>query len=71
MASDPLFILIILLCFGVVIILALGLGNFAKGGEEGSKKSNKMMQYRIVVQAVAVGLIVLFVVLRGAFGGGS
>ena len=68
MDQDPLFILILVLCFGVVIILALGLGNFAKGTEEGAKKSNKMMQYRIIAQGAAVGLIVLFVVLRGAWG---
>lgn len=71
MTNDPLFIMILLLCLAVVVILALGLGNFAKGGEEGSKKSNKMMQYRIIAQAAAVGLIVLFVVLRGLFGGGE
>lgn len=69
MNKDPLFILILLLCLAVVVILALGLGNFAKGGEEGSKKSNKMMQYRIIAQAAAVAMIVLFVVLRGAWGG--
>lgn len=68
MDRDPLFILIVVLCLGVVLILALGLGNFAKGTEEGAKKSNKMMQYRIIAQAAAVGMIVLFVVLRGAWG---
>jgi uncharacterized membrane protein YidH (DUF202 family) len=68
MDQDPLFILILLLCLGVVVILALGLGNFARGSEEGSKRSNKMMQYRIIAQAAAVALIVVFVVLRGAGG---
>ncbi len=68
MDQDPLFIIILLLCLAVVVILALGLGNFARGGEEGSKKSNKMMQYRIIAQGAAVALIVLFVVLRGAGG---
>lgn len=68
MDKDPLFILILVLCLGVVAILALGLGNFAKGTEEGAKKSNKMMQYRIIAQAAAVALIVLFVVLRGGWG---
>lgn len=68
MDQDPLFILILVLCLGVVVILALGLGNFAKGTEEGAKKSNKMMQYRIIAQGAAVALIVLFVVLRGAGG---
>ena len=65
MGSDPLFIIILLLCFGVVVILALGLGNFAKGSKDSSAKSNKMMQYRLIAQGVAVALIVLFVYLRG------
>ena len=65
MNQDPLFILILVLCFGVVVILAVGLGNFAKGGEAGSKRSNKMMQYRIIAQGIAVALIVLFVYLYG------
>ena len=43
MTSGLLFYAILLLCFGVVVILALGLGNFAKGSEDGAKKSNKMM----------------------------
>ena len=71
MGSDPLFIAIILLCLAVVVILAFGLGNFAKGGEEGSKKSNKMMRYRIMAQFAAVVLIVIFVVMRGGLGGGN
>lgn len=65
MASDPLFIVILLLCFGVVVILALGLGNFAKGGKDSGEKSNKMMRYRLIAQFAAVILIALFVFLRG------
>lgn len=65
MANDPLFIVILLLCLGVVVILAFGLGNFAKGGKDSSARSNKMMQYRIIAQAAAVALIVLFVYLKG------
>ncbi len=71
MGSDPLFIVIMLVCFGVVIILALGLGNFARGGKDASERSNRMMRYRIIAQAVAVGLIVLYVIFRGGWGGGN
>lgn len=71
MFSDPLFFVIVLVCFAVVVILALGLGNFAKGGKDASSRSNRMMRYRIIAQAVAVGLIVLYVVLRGGWGGGD
>lgn len=70
MGSDPLFIVIVLVCFAVVAILALGLGNFARGGKDSGEKSNKMMRYRIIAQAVAVALIVLYVVFRG-WGGGD
>lgn len=68
MGNDPLFIIILLLCFGVVGILAFGMGNFARGGEDASKRSNKMMRYRLIAQAAAVGLIVLFVFLKGRGG---
>jgi uncharacterized membrane protein YidH (DUF202 family) len=71
MGSDPLFIIIVLICFAVVVILALGLGNFARGGRDSGQRSNKMMRYRIIAQAVAVALIVLYVVLRGGWGGGN
>ena len=70
MADNPLFYIIILVCFAVVVILAMGLGNFAKSGTEASKRSNKMMRYRIIAQAAAVALIVLLVWLQGAFSGG-
>jgi hypothetical protein len=65
MGSDPLFILIVLLCFAVVAVLVLGLGNFAKGGKDSGERSNKMMRYRIMAQAAAVVLIALYVFLRG------
>lgn len=71
MGSDPLFILIVLVCFAVVVILAMGLGSFAKGGKDASKRANKMMQYRIGAQALAVVLIVILVIVNGGFGGGD
>lgn len=68
MTSGLLFYAILLLCFGVVVILALGLGNFAKGSEDGAKKSNKMMQYRIMAQAAAVALIVVVILIERSGG---
>lgn len=65
MGSDPLFIMILVACLAVVVILALGLGNFAKGGKDSGARSNRMMRYRIIAQAVAVALIVLYVLYRG------
>lgn len=62
--GDPLFILIILACLAVVVVLMLGLGGFAGGGEFNKKNSNKLMRYRIAAQFIAVLLIVLYVFLR-------
>lgn len=65
MLSDPLFWLIVLACLAVVTVLAIGIGGFAKGGEGRGKKSNKLMQWRIGLQFVAVVLIAIYVLLRG------
>lgn len=65
MLQDPLFILVVVACLVVLLILARGISHFGKGGAEAAKKSNKMMQLRIVAQFVAVILVVLFVWLRG------
>ncbi len=69
MASDPLFILILLACFGVVVVLMLGLGGFAKGSGWAQKNSNKLMRYRIGAQFFAVILIVIFILLKRQAGG--
>jgi hypothetical protein len=66
--GDPLFLLIILAIFAVVIVLMIGLGGFAKGGAFNKKYSNKMMRYRIAAQFVAVLLIVGYVYFRSQGG---
>lgn len=64
MLEDPLFILVAVACLAVVAILLLGIGGFAKGGEFNRKHANRIMRYRIIGQAVAIALILLFVFLR-------
>ncbi|MHC0054345.1 twin transmembrane helix small protein [Actibacterium sp. D379-3] len=64
MLEDPLFIVVAAACLVVVLILLLGIGSFAKGGEFNRKHANRLMRYRIIAQAVAVALILLFVYLR-------
>ena len=59
--SSILFIITIITCLVVLIILMFGIGSFAKGGNFGKKYSNKLMRWRIIVQAVAVLLIIAFV----------
>ena len=66
--GDPLFIIILLAVAAVVIVLMIGIGGFAKGGEFNLKYGNKMMRLRIAAQFVAVLLILLFVYLRGQGG---
>lgn len=68
MIHDPLFILAALACFAVVIILMIGIGGFARGGEFNRKHANRLMRYRIAAQAVAVILIVAFAWLRSRRG---
>ncbi|WP_299723025.1 twin transmembrane helix small protein [uncultured Tateyamaria sp.] len=66
--SDPFLILIVLACLAVVVVLMLGLGGFAKGSGWAQKNSNKLMQYRIAAQFVAVLLILAYVYFRQSGG---
>ncbi len=58
MASSPLFWIVAIACLIVAGILIWGVGSFGMGGDP--KKANKIMQYRIIAQFVAVLLIVAF-----------
>ncbi|HBG99586.1 MAG: twin transmembrane helix small protein [Rhodobacteraceae bacterium] len=52
----------------VAVILAIGIGGFARGGEFNRKHGNQMMRYRLAAQALAVLLIVIFVLVAGRGG---
>lgn len=65
MADDPLFLVVAGACLMVAVILILGIGSFGKGGEFNRKHGNRLMRYRLIAQAVAIALILLFVTLRG------
>ena len=54
-------IIIIIACLLVVIVLMIGLGGFAFGGDFNKKYANKIMRMRILLQAVAILLIIVFV----------
>jgi len=64
MANDPLFWVVALSCLAVVGVLILGIAGFAKGGEWNRKNANKVMQWRLGLQFVAVMLILLFVYIN-------
>ena len=64
MRSDPVFYAVVGACLAVLVILLIGIGGFARGGEFNRRHSNRLMRLRIAAQAVAIGLVLLFVWLR-------
>ena len=68
MSHDPLFIVAAIAVLGVLVILMIGIGGFARGGDFNRKHANRIMRYRIYAQAGAVALILLYVTLRNALG---
>ncbi|MCF1708020.1 twin transmembrane helix small protein [Tabrizicola sp. J26] len=68
MLHDPLFYVVAASMLLVVVILMIGIGSFAKGGDFNRRNANRLMRYRIYAQAVAVMLILLFVAMRRYFG---
>jgi uncharacterized membrane protein affecting hemolysin expression len=68
MAKDPFLMLVAFACLAVLVILMFGIGSFGRGGEFNRKNANRIMRYRIIAQAIAVGLILLFVFVRGGIG---
>jgi amino acid permease len=53
-------ILGIMLLITVAVILILGIGTLFKGGEISKKYSNKLMQYRVLFQFIAIIVLVCF-----------
>ena len=68
MLDTPLFVLATVASLIVLIILMIGIGGFAKGGEFNRKYANKLMRLRIIAQALAVLVIVLFAWARSRGG---
>jgi hypothetical protein len=50
--------MVLLLAVGVVLIL--GIGTLFKGGETSKKYSNKLMQWRVLLQFIAIIVLVGF-----------
>lgn len=64
MLQDPLFIIVAIAVLIVLAVLMTGIGGFAKGGDFNKKHANRIMRYRIYAQAVAIVLIMIFVLVR-------
>lgn len=64
MLRDPLFIIVAIATLAVLAILMVGIGGFAKGGDFNRKHANRIMRYRILAQAIAIALILVYVFFR-------
>ena len=53
-------ILGIVLLIVVAVVLILGIGTLFKGGETSKKYSNKLMQYSVLFQFIAIIVLVCF-----------
>lgn len=65
MPDKPLFILVALAVLAVTVILMTGIGSFARGGEFNRRNANRLMRWRIMAQAVAIAVILLYVAIKG------
>ncbi|MDC6451863.1 twin transmembrane helix small protein [Alphaproteobacteria bacterium] len=62
--------IILFICMSfVVLILAWGLITMARGGEYNKSKSNLIMRYRIVFQALAILIFVSLLLFKRYFNG--
>ena len=50
----------IILLMVVAVIMVLGIGTLVKGGETSKKYSNKLMQFRVLFQFIAIIVLVCF-----------
>ena len=62
--GSPLFFVVIFACLAVLVVLMVGIGGFSKGGDFNKKYANKIMRLRIILQAIAVMLILIFVYFK-------
>lgn len=61
MHDKPLFFVVAVAVLAVAAILAVGIGGFARGGDFNRKHANRIMRWRIIAQAVAIALILIYV----------
>ncbi len=66
---DIIDILILIAVAGVAITLGLGLYNLQRGGEGAGVRSNKLMRWRVALQAVAVLLLMIGMWLKRTHAG--
>jgi hypothetical protein len=60
MSTGTIFFILIVAILAVIVVLMFGLGGFAKGKGWAHSNSNKLMRWRIILQAGAVVLILVY-----------
>ena len=63
-SMENLYIVPVISCLVVLVILMIGITVFAKGGAVNRKYSNKLMRYRVIAQAIAVLIILGYVLIQ-------
>ncbi|WP_353255976.1 twin transmembrane helix small protein [Hyphomonas sp.] len=51
---------------GIVIVLGFGIANLARRDDKAASRSNQLMRLRVILQAAAIGLLVLLGIVAGA-----
>ncbi len=51
---------------GSVIVLGFGIANLARRDDKAASRSNQLMRLRVILQAAAIGLLVLLGIVAGA-----
>ena len=64
--QGPLAILLYIAAAALLVVLALGLFNMTRKDARQASRSNQLMRWRIGIQAVCIGLIVLLGIAAGA-----
>ena len=61
--------LVIAACLAVLAVLILGINAFRRGGEYNKNNANRLMRWRLGLQALAVVIILVVIYIRRQNGG--
>lgn len=61
--------IVVIACLAVLVVLFLGINAFRRGGEYNKNNANKLMRWRLGLQALAVIIIVVVIYIRRQNGG--
>lgn len=56
--------IIVIAILAVMVVLMIGLGGFTRGGDFNRKYANKLMRWRIILQAIAIALIIIYALIQ-------